>query len=376
MSPTPRLGSGSTIAGALASTSVVAVAVLAGAGGMVLGAPVPAESNPQVGASPQAVSDIPAPYLRLYMAAAQRFGLDWSVLAAIGKVECDHGRDPDPSCTQEGVTNSAGAGGPAQFLAATWARYGVDADGDGVADRWAPPDAIFGMGNYLRSSGAPGDYGRAIYAYNHATWYVAEVQAWAAHYRTAAAGSGSAVGASDGVAGAALDGVQTAAPPTTQVVPGVRATLLPGDGHVALLPAEVPPAVQSMIVAGNQLQDLPYGPAGHPDPRRATSEDCSSTVSYVLIAGGIMSASDVVRNNPLAQDYTRWGAPGPGRWVTIYATAAPVPHVFIVIAGLRLDTSHRGTDVGPNRDQDGPRWRILDHIPQWASWSVRHPPGL
>ena len=70
------------------------------------------------------------------------------------------------------------------------------------------------------------------------------------------------------------------------------------------------------------------------------------------------------------------GLPGPGRWVTIYATMVPTDHVFIVIAGLRLDTSHRGTDVGPNRDQDGPRWRILGYIPTWAAWSVRHPPGL
>ena len=49
---------------------------------------------------------------------------------------------------------------------------------------------------------------------------------------------------------------------------------------------------------------------------------------------------------------------------------------LFVIAGLRLDTSHTGTDTGPNRDQDGPRWRILDHTPTWAQWSVRHPPGL
>jgi hypothetical protein len=71
-----------------------------------------------------------------------------------------------------------------------------------------------------------------------------------------------------------------------------------------------------------------------------------------------------------------WGSLGPGRWVTIYAAASPTPHVFVVIAGLRLDTSHNGTDVGPNREQDGPRWRILDHLPTWAHWSVRHPPGL
>ncbi len=48
----------------------------------------------------------------------------------------------------------------------------------------------------------------------------------------------------------------------------------------------------------------------------------------------------------------------------------------ITIAGLRLDTSHNGTDVGPNREENGPRWRILDHVPTWARWSVRHPPGL
>jgi hypothetical protein len=48
----------------------------------------------------------------------------------------------------------------------------------------------------------------------------------------------------------------------------------------------------------------------------------------------------------------------------------------VVIAGLRLDTSHDGTDIGPNRGEDGPRWRILNRIPAWAHWSVRHPPGL
>ncbi len=127
-------------------------------------------------------------------------------------------------------------------------------------------------------------------------------------------------------------------------------------------------------IAGEQ--DLPYGPTGHPDPRGADSEDCSSTVNYVLYRSGVRPIGEIVRDNPLAQDYARWGVPGPGRWVTIYATASPTDHVFIVIAGLRLDTSHDGTDEGPNRDEDGPRWRILDHIPTWAHWSVRHPPGL
>ena len=309
------------------------------------------------GPSALAVSDIPPMYLRLYMQAAARYGEDWAVLAGIGRVECDHGRDPDPSCTQEGATNSAGAGGPMQFIAATWARYGVSADGSGPPDRWNPADAIYGAANYLRASGAPGDYSAAIFAYNHAGWYVAEVEHWAAIYRgalsaTAQAGSG------------------------VTLVPSADAVLSPANGHVALAPASAPPAVAAMIAAGNALQDLPYGPAGHPDPVGAPNEDCSSTVNYVLYAGGVLALADVIARNPLAQSYIDWGLPGPGRWVTIYATAEPTNHVFMVIAGLRLDTSHRGTDIGPNRFQDGPRWRILGYIPTWAHWSVRHPPGL
>ena len=87
--------------------------------------------------------------------------------------------------------------------------------------------------------------------------------------------------------------------------------------------------------------------------------------------------AEILEQNPLAQDYVSWGAPGPGRWVTIYASASPEPHVFIV--DRRPAPGHHrhdGTDVGPNRDENGPRWRILDHIPTWAHWSVRHPPGL
>ena len=121
---------------------------------------------------------------------------------------------------------------------------------------------------------------------------------------------------------------------------------------------------------------MPYGPGGHPNPFGAREEDCSSTINYLLVRAGIRPLAEILKVNPLAQDYVSWGAPGRGRWVTIYATDKPTPHVFATIAGLRIDTSHDGTDVGPNRDQDGPRWRIFDRIPTWAHWSVRHPPGL
>lgn len=342
--------------------------------------------------SERAQREIPARYLGLYQKAARRYGLDWSILAGIGKVECDHGRDPDPSCTQEGAVNAAGAGGPAQFLASTWDRYGADGDGDGVADRWNPADAILGMANYLHASGAPGSYRKAIFAYNHAAWYVAAVEHWAALYRgssTSAAepeseysdhglpSSQSAELDADGEGEAASGlGIEGASQSPIELTDGSRATLSPTDGHVALIPSHAPPVVQAMVVAGNELQNLPYGSAGHPDPRGAPNEDCSSTLNYVLYRSGVRPISEILRENPLAQAYVNWGLPGPGRWVTIYATTSPTDHVFVVIAGLRLDTSHNGTDSGPNRDQDGPRWRILNHLPTWAHWSVRHPPGL
>ena len=72
-------------------------------------------------------------------------------------------------------TNSAGAAGPGQFLFSTWATYGVDANGDGRKDIYSIPDSVFATANYLHASGAPGDWRAAIFAYNHAEWYVEEV---------------------------------------------------------------------------------------------------------------------------------------------------------------------------------------------------------
>jgi len=382
--PHGRVADARAIAAGAASLLAIVfmlITTLAGVGGAALdaGALTEGGDGSAGGASALAVREIPPQYLRLYEEAARRYGLDWAVLAGIGKVECDHGRDPDPSCHREGAVNAAGAGGPMQFIASTWARYGVDGDGDGRIDRWDAADAIYGAANYLRASGAPQSYPRALYAYNHAAWYVVDVKSWAARYRGSAisqaplAPEAEQEGGGEGGADTRLQG-ESLTP--VRFVSGERAALEPGQGHVALIPTGVPATVQAMVVAGNELQSLPYGPEGHPDPRGASGEDCSSTVNYVLYRSGVRPIAEIVRDNPLAQDYVRWGLPGPGRWVTIYATTAPTDHVFIVLAGLRLDTSHSGTDVGPNRNEDGPRWRILDHIPTWAHWSVRHPPGL
>ena len=85
-----------------------AVGVLDGGSGVSLGQPA---------ADVEQIAGIPAEYLQLFQAAGVRYGVPWTVLAGIGKVECDDGQDPDPSCTHEGAVNYAGAGGPMQFLA-------------------------------------------------------------------------------------------------------------------------------------------------------------------------------------------------------------------------------------------------------------------
>ncbi|WP_055483412.1 lytic transglycosylase domain-containing protein [Sphaerimonospora mesophila] len=80
--------------------------------------------------------DIPPDYLRLYQQAGQAYGIAWPVLASIGKVESDHGRSTAPGV--HSGANRAGAMGPMQFLASTWAAYGVDGDGDGRTDVYRP----------------------------------------------------------------------------------------------------------------------------------------------------------------------------------------------------------------------------------------------
>jgi len=144
-----------------------------------------AEPSPTVASaeSRATVADIPPAMLTLYQGAARSCpGLPWGVLAAIGKIETDHGRSQLPG-VQTGE-NSAGAGGPMQFLAATWAAYGIDTDSDTPPDRYDPADAIYSAAGYLCANGAgePGGLNNAIFAYNHADWYVRQVLAQAAAY--------------------------------------------------------------------------------------------------------------------------------------------------------------------------------------------------
>jgi hypothetical protein len=136
--------------------------------------------------NPAALADIPADYLALYRAAAHVCrGLDWSVLAAVGKIETDHGRSPLPGVSSG--ENTMGAGGPMQFLSGTFnaivARHPLPPGGANPPSRYNPHDAIYAAAYYLCDSGADhGDLHTALYAYNHADWYVQEVLAQAAKY--------------------------------------------------------------------------------------------------------------------------------------------------------------------------------------------------
>jgi hypothetical protein len=110
---------------------------------------------------------IPPFLLPIYQAAGIQYGIRWEVLAAINEIETDYGRNLNIS--------SAGALGWMQFMPATWDMYGVDANGDGQKDPFNPVDAIFAAARYLRAAGADQDLYRAIFAYNHADWYVESV---------------------------------------------------------------------------------------------------------------------------------------------------------------------------------------------------------
>jgi peptidoglycan DL-endopeptidase CwlO len=127
-----------------------------------------------------AVADIPAGYLRLYRQAGARYRIPWSVLAAIGKVESDHGRVRLPG-VQSG-SNWAGACGPMQIgcvpgskAGNAWARYGRGRPHD-------PAAAIPAAARYLVDHDARRDLDRAIYGYNHSWAYVARVKQLARRY--------------------------------------------------------------------------------------------------------------------------------------------------------------------------------------------------
>jgi Transglycosylase SLT domain/Peptidase family M23 len=110
---------------------------------------------------------IPPFLLPIYRAAGIQYDIPWQALAAINEIETDYGRNLSVS--------SAGARGWMQFIPSSWKRYGVDANADRRRDPYNPADAIFAAARYLKAAGGDKDLRKAVFAYNHADWYVDSV---------------------------------------------------------------------------------------------------------------------------------------------------------------------------------------------------------
>ncbi|HWB68875.1 MAG TPA: lytic murein transglycosylase [Solirubrobacterales bacterium] len=444
----------------------------------------PAFSIPAIAPSSCAVAAVPSVLVPIYQRASLAYDLGPqgpSVLAGINAIETAFGTNLNVS--------SAGAQGWMQFMPSTWESYGVDANGDGVKDPYNPEDAIFAAARYLSAAGMPADTYNAIFAYNHADWYVAEVlsnadcyapelgtpafspaslapqmpvlscspaPAWhkdvpanyLAAFEAAAArydlgrrgvwalaaiarlesnfgkGMDKQQLRSSGPLGLdetewsdyAVDGnddgrirhasVADSAATLARLIwsrgslragvfthnqaawyveevmeeaeemegkcevtyvdwklaplasafetPGSKAALVDG---LASVPADAPAAVKSAIGAANAISTTPYIWGGGHGSWYSTGYDCSGAVSFALWGAGLL-------DRPMTSgELESYGEPGPGRWITIYASPT---HTYAVIAGLRWDT------VG-DAEGTGPRWHLEPPYPD--GFVVRHPAG-
>ncbi|HWA54754.1 MAG TPA: lytic murein transglycosylase [Solirubrobacterales bacterium] len=453
-------------------------------GGSAL-APTPSEifEIPSIPSSSCAAQGVPPVLIPIYSRAANAYGLGPqgpSILASINGIESAFGSNMGPS--------SAGAVGWMQFMPSTWETYGVDANGDGVRDPYDPEDAIFAAARYLNAAGMPGDTYGAIFAYNHADWYVAEVLANASCYGMLGVGVNGLtqtpqlqafackptpawrkqipaeyMEAFEDAAGryelgergvwalasvAHLESNFGRGMSNTQMRERGPLGLEPSewktyavdgdeDGHIhrgdpfdsaatlarliwsrgslragifthnqaqwyvqavltdaeqlegkcqtsyvdwrvaplpsgletagpesvlnpnglASAPQSAPAAVKAAVSAANSISTLPYVWGGGHGSWYASGYDCSGAVSFALYGAGLL-------DTPLTSGQLEsYGEPGPGRWITIYASPT---HTYAEIAGLRWDT------VG-DAQGTGPRWHVEPPYPE--GFVVRHPPG-
>ena len=335
-------------AGAAKLALVGAAVLLAALAFLVLltalaGASDSAEEGPEglsCGAS-GALHGPPPALVPIYEAAAQKFALGprgAGILAAINKVESDYGRSTLPGV--HSGTNFAGAEGPMQFLASSWEAYGVDGNGDGVADPYEETDAVFGAANLLAADGAPGDWYGAIFSYNHADWYVREVLGLARRFGE------------------------------------VECTASEAGGSLGELPAE--PLARIVYVARwIQAQQIPYCWGGGHGPKPGPSAgsycwnasgervsgastaglDCSGSVRWLLALTGYPDPGPLVSG-----DFARAYPSGRGAEVTIWSNS---DHVFVEIGGTDWGTSSSHVAHGPG----------FGYQPR-AGFVASHPPGL
>ncbi|WP_052442828.1 C40 family peptidase [Streptacidiphilus neutrinimicus] len=279
------LGCGAGLILAVAATvtaCLVALATMATGGLLAPDAAAPGRT---------ALADIPSGMLTLYQqAAASCPGLPWSVLAAIGKVESDHGRAKDQ-------ISSAGALGPMQFLPATFAAYDhpVPSGGANPPTPWDPTDAVWAAARLLCANGARGgkDIPGAIYQYNHDHTYVTQVLDIARGYAAASPAAGA-----------------------------------PG-----------PAAARAVAYARSQL-GVPYQ-WGAEAPGRAF--DCSGLTQAAYAAAGIQLPRTAQQQYDHGPDLPRGSAIQPGDLVFFGADTAHIVHVGIATSPTdMIDAPHTG----------------------------------
>lgn len=326
------------------------------------------------GVSQFALDDIPSKFLGLYQEAARKEGIDWAVLAGIGRVETNHKRSQLP-----GVASGANAygccGGPMQFYfmpslqgsakgpqvrawgrvregatsPMTWGSYGTDGDGDGYKDVWDEDDAIPAAAAYLKASGAPEDYKAAVWAYNHSDQYYRDVMGWADKYR---GDLETVVGGGSPTAGLVVPAGGDKVTQLISLMNRLEAARVPycyGGGH-GFTPAK-PSGGQ---YCWNTREQKVYG-----GPSRGL--DCSSSTSWLLQSLGYRLTTMT------SGSFANWGEPGPGRSVTIWANSG---HVYLEV---RVGDQRRFFGTSVENYRHGPGW----HSPRSsAGFMARHPPGL
>jgi hypothetical protein len=246
--------------------------------------------------------EVPKKLVPLYDAAAAEYKLGPkgpAVLAAINFVETGFGTNM--------ATSSAGANGWMAFLPSTWDVWGVDGDHDGDKDPYSAADGIFSAANYLHDSGAPAHWWDAIYAYNHAGWYVEKVLHFAQQF--------------GGKEGAGAEFVASV-----------------GCAAAATAPNE---AVAKMLAEAERLSrrrphtEYVWGGSHGISPTPPNGPfDCSSAVSHILQVGGFdIPTLNTVGLLDWATSEAGGGERGPGQWVTIwdkpYGDEAGPAHTFI-----------------------------------------------
>jgi cell wall-associated NlpC family hydrolase len=275
---------------------------------------------------------IPAGYLGAFESAAARYELGrrgvWA-LAAVARLESNFGR----GMTARELRHA----GPLGLEPSEWRRYAVDGDEDGHIRHADPADSAATLARLIWSQDG---LSAGLFAHNHAEWYVQEVLDQAAQMQ-----GDCKISYTEWKIAPLPAGLETAGP---------NAVL---EGSLASAPSGAPPAVKAAIAAANSISATPYVWGGGHGAWISSGYDCSGAVSFALYGAGLL-------DRPLTSgDLESYGEPGPGRWITIYASPT---HTYAEIAGLRWDT------VG-DAQGTGPRWHVEPPYPE--GFVVRHPAG-